>query len=822
MTIKLNRDEKYSIKAYKAARSFHGGNIKMKINWYVKILLSFVCISIWFIAGNAAPLGATDNDPLGFKKLKESSSQAVEYKPQSGAANEKTSSPGTEVAQTQPGRSPQTGGEAEQQRPSPPRPRGEAQQQKQSQMPREVVEQQRQSQRAEIEKSTQSPAPEEEELERYVTIDFENVDINLFIKYISELTGANFIIDKSVRGNVTIVSPTKISVDEAYKVFESVLEVQGFTTVPAGSVIKIVPSADARSKSVETGFSGDTGEVTDKIVTQLIPLKYADPEELKKLFTPLVSKNSVVIAYPATSLLIVTDVLSNINRLLQIIREIDVEENVSEITVIPIEHATASEVAQTLDTIFEGSTARRTTTTRTTRRRATPSQPDDTGPALGEVKIISDERTNSLIVIASAYDTNKVKSLVAILDKEIPRGTGNINVYYLQHASAEELTTVLTALPEKTDTGPEAGKAPTISKEVQIVADKATNSLVITATKADYAVLENVIKKLDIPRRMVYLEALIMEVNADKDFAVGVEWVGGVTYGDDQGIIFGGSRGGDTSVLPSIDDPLGPRLPKGFSMGVVGEFIEINGVTFPSVQAILNAYKQDNDVHIISTPQILTTDNEEAEIRVGRNVPYITSLNRTSGNQDYTNYEYKDVGTVLKITPQINQENILRLNVYVEDKRLQNETVALVTNTPTTFLRTAQTTVIIQDNNTLVIGGIIGDDVQDSIYKIPILGDIPGLGWLFKTQSQTVSRVNLYIFLTPRIIRNPAEALAITKKKRDHAIYHHETGWADDSFRYRENTREVLKSRHAPDLMTEEPENEVEHEEEHRELKTIE
>ncbi|MBW2505769.1 MAG: type II secretion system protein GspD, partial [Deltaproteobacteria bacterium] len=356
-----------------------------------------------------------------------------------------------------------------------------------------------------------------EEPERFVTIDFENVDINLFIKYISELTGKNFIIDKAVRGNVTIVSPTKISVDEAYKVFESVLEVQDFTTVKAGSVIKIVPAADARSKNIETGFKSDADEITDKIVTQLIPLKYADPEELKKLFTPLVSKNSVVIAYPATNLLIVTDVLSNINRLLQIIKHIDVEENISEITVIPVENAIATEVAKTLDTIFGGSSVRRTPTARTTRRRTPAAAPQgEEGPAMGEVNIIADERTNALIVIASAYDTQKVKSLVAILDREIPRGSGNINVYYLQHANAEEMTKVLMALPEETPEQPgEKGKAPVISKDVQIVADSATNSLVITANKADYAVLENVIKKLDIPRRMVYLEALIMEVNAD-------------------------------------------------------------------------------------------------------------------------------------------------------------------------------------------------------------------------------------------------------------------------------------------------------------------
>ncbi len=722
----------------------------MKIERHIKIFLSFVCISIWLVAGSSSVFGAPPA-----RKVQASSKPVFVPTPSSEAAEKQKSPSATdEIQQVDEG---------------------------------------------------------EEELERYVTIDFENVDINLFIKYISELTGKNFIIDKSVRGNVTIVSPTKISVDEAYKVFESVLEVQGFTTVPAGSIIKVVPSADARSKSVETGYKEDTGEVSDKIVTQLIPLKYADPGELKKLFTPLVSKNSVVIAYPATSLLIVTDVLSNISRLMQIIKEIDVEDNISEITVLSIEHATASEVAKTLGTIFQGSSTRRTTT-RTTTSRRTPAkaQSSDSGPASGEVSIIADERTNSLIIIASAHDTIKVKNLVAILDKEIPRGSGNINVYYLQHANAEELTKVLTALPDKSNKTAEKGKAPAISKEVQIVADKATNSLVITANKADYKVLEEVIKKLDIPRRMVYLEALIMEVNAEKDFAVGVEWQGAFAYGDDSGIVFGGSRSGDRSSIPSLENP---SLPKGFSMGILNEFIDINGQTFPSLSAVLNAYKQDSDVHIISTPQILTTDNEEAEISVGENVPYITSANTTSANQDYTNYEYKDVGVTLKITPQINQENTVRLQVYIEVKKLKNEAVALVTNTPTTFKRTAQTTVIIQDGSTLVIGGIIGDDIQNTIYKVPLLGDIPGLGWLFKTQSQTVDRVNLYIFLTPRIIRNPAEARAVTKEKRDHANYHHETGWDDDTFKYKENTREVLKSRHVPQTIKDEDQSGEEYKE---------
>jgi len=769
----------------------------MKIKSLIKNLLSVVWVSIWIFAASSTALLATSGE------LFAQSDNDQEFRRRTGVGEinveENQSAPqqsttGTEV---QPSRrrpavilpsSPVRGGTNQ---------RGtEAQVQPSRKRPAVVT--------TYTEKKEPDQKGTDAEIERHVTIDFEEVDINLFIRYISELTGENFIIDKAVRGNVTIVSPTKISIDEAYKVFESVLEVQGFTTVPAGSVTKIVPSVDARSKNIATGFSADTGEVTDKIVTQLIPLKYADPDELKRLFTPLVSKESVVIAYPATNLLIVTDVLSNISRLLQIIKEVDVEENVSEIEVIPLENATASEVATTLDTIFEGTTTRRTvTTTRRTRRAPAPAQAEETGPALGEVKIIADERTNSLIIIAAAFDMQKVKSLVSILDKEIPRGSGNINVYYLQHANAEELSKVLTALPEATTDKPaEVGKAPAISKDVQIVADKATNSLVITASKGDYAVLEDVIRKLDIPRRMVYLEALIMEVNAEKDFEVGVEWVGAFKqtfFGDDEGVVFGGYRPGDQSIVPSLENP---TLPKGFAMGVISEYIEINGELFPSLSAILNAYKQDSDVHIISTPQILTTDNEEAEIKVGENVPYITSQNTTSANQDYTNYEYKDVGVTLKLTPQINQENVVKLEVYVEVIKLKNEAVALATNTPTTFKRTAQTTVIVQDNNTLVLGGIIGDDVQDQVHKIPILGDIPLLGYLFKTESQSVNRVNLYIFLTPRIIRNPSEAFAVTKEKRDNAVSEQEAEWRK-KFRFKENTREILKTRHQPPTMLE-------------------
>ncbi|MBW1676042.1 MAG: type II secretion system secretin GspD [Deltaproteobacteria bacterium] len=548
---------------------------------------------------------------------------------------------------------------------------------------------------------------------------------------------------------MTIISPTKISVKEAYRVFESVLEVHGFTTVSAGSVVKIVPSVQARSKNIETRLREEAIDPEDKVVTQLIPLEYADPNELKKLFAPLISKSSVIISYPPTGILIVTDVLSNIKRLLRIVKTIDV-----------VEHATATTLVKSLTSIFQ----------RKVRRKGAPVTPG--------VRIVADERTNSLIIAATEHDTVRVKQLIELLDKKIPRGEGDIHVYYLQNANAEDMAKVLTALPAKQAKAPQKGRAPVISKEVQIVADKATNSLVITANKDDYLVLEDVIKKLDIPRRMVYIESLIMEVNVDKEFKLGVEWLGmdDFKYRDKKGGYFGGSGGmgnygnmgglASTAINSSSTVISSSSLPSGFSLGVVGENITVGSVIFPNLGALLQAYQQDTDVHILSTPQVLTTDNEEAEITVGKNVPYITRKETSAANVDYSTYEYKDVGVALKITPQINQERFVRLKLFQEVTRLI-ETGGLEEGHPTTYKRSAQTTVIVKDGNTVVIGGLIDDNTTNVEYKVPCLGDIPLIGWFFRSRSKSRDKTNLFVFLTPRIIENPAEAKKIYEKKKE-------------------------------------------------------
>lgn len=578
---------------------------------------------------------------------------------------------------------------------------------------------------------------------RFITIDFDNVDIRLFIKYISELTGKNFVVDKSVQGNVTVLSPTKISDEEAYRVFESVLEVNGFTTVESGAVIKILPSAEARSQNVQTIRMGKSSQPEDRIVTQLVPLKHSSPEEMKKVLIPLVSKTSVVISHPQSGMLILTETLSNIQRLLAIIEALDVEFTEEEVAVIELEHAAAGSIAKILATIYQRPQGQKGAVTAT------------------GVKVVPYERVNALVILADVEELRRVRQLVAKLDTPVQRGGGNINVYYLQNATAAELAKVLTTMSSGQPVEAEGGKAPAISKDVKITADEETNSLIITATREEYSVLDDVIKKLDIPRQMVYLEALILEVNASKDFNVGVDWLWNGRISGHDTAAFGGFNSGNGAGLSADGTFL---RPDGLSMGIVRQGIKIGDITFPDIHAILRAYKGDADINVISTPQILTTDNKKAEISVGENVPYITSLNTNEAQQNYTNYEYRDVATKLTITPHINQADTMRLEIQTEIVKLKSNATV---QTPTTFRRTANTTVVVNDKDTVVIGGIIGEDTNFRENRVPLLGDIPGLGWLFKSESTSSVKTNMFIFITPRIMRNPADIAGVTLQKED-------------------------------------------------------
>ena len=582
--------------------------------------------------------------------------------------------------------------------------------------------------------------------ERFISIDFNDVDLSVFIKFISELTSKNFVVDQRVKGKVTIISPSKISVKEAYKVFESVLEVHGYTTVEAGQVIKIIPSPDARSKNIETRLKEEAASPADRVVTQLIPLKFANSTEIKKLFAPLISKSSVILAYPPTNMLIVTDIYSNITRLLRILKAIDVTGMGEELSVIPLEYADSTKFVKILDSVFKTKT----------RPKAQAS--------VSAIKFVADERTNTIIVLASEVETTRIKRLIHMLDRKTPRGKEKIRVYYLENANAEDLAKVLQELPTKKGGAPEGRTTPFVSEKAKITADKATNSLIIMAGKEDYLVLEEIINKLDIPRSMVYIESLIMEVNVEKDFNLGVEWIaGGKTSIDNKETAIGGSFRTTGGVLPS---PL--TLPEqGFSLGIFSEAVTVAGITFPNLGAVVRAFKKDKDVHILSTPQILTTDNEEAIITVGKNVPYQTRAGTSDADVDYSYYEYKDVGITLKITPQITKDRMVRLNIALESTKLDELASIIEADRPTTLKRTIENTVIVKDKNTVVIGGLIDDSFSKTEYKVPCLGDIPLLNFLFKSTSSAGEKTNLFVFIVPHVIENPAEAEGIFQKKKD-------------------------------------------------------
>ncbi len=585
--------------------------------------------------------------------------------------------------------------------------------------------------------------------DQFVSIDFNNVDINVFIKFMSELTGTNFVVDQRVKGKVTIISPSKISLKEAYQVFLSVLEVHGYSTVKSGEVVKIVPAPDARSKSIETRLREEATDPSDRVVTQLIPLKYADPIEIKRLFTPMVSKSSVILAYQPTQMMIITDVLSNIQRLLKILKKIDVPGIGQQISVIPVAYADASKMVNLLGTVFKP-----------TRKRAKGAQDK-------AVTMVADERTNVIVLLANEVDTLRIKQLIAMIDKETPRGKGKIHVYYLENANAEDLAKVLQEVPTQ-QAGTAKGKAaaPVVSGKVRISADKATNSLIITADQEDFLVLEEVIKKLDIPRSMVFIESLIMEVSLDTSLDIGIDWQ---AFGEVRDANVGATF--SDSIQPNVDPGSGglvnPFEGGGFAVGLISGTTQIAGITVSNISAIIRAVKTDDEFRILSTPQILTTDNEEARITVGENRPYQTRSTTDPSGGTFESFEYRDVGKILKVTPTVTEGRLVRMKISLEVTDIDlTSTLTTASTLPVTNKRTVDTTVIVKDSQTVVIGGLIDDATDRTDTKVPVLGDLPVLGWLFRKRTETNQRQNLYIFLTPRVIKSPAEAQAILKDKR--------------------------------------------------------
>ena len=616
---------------------------------------------------------------------------------------------------------------------------------------------------------TEEAGTETQDGKQYVTMDFDGVDIKVFVKFIADITGKNFILDDKVAGKVTVISPRKMSLDEAYQVFLSVLDVNGYGTVTNGGVTKIVRAADAITKSLDT-VTGSPQKREDVLVTQIIQLKHVDANDMKTLFTPLLSRgSSQLLAYPQSNVLIITDTRSNIKKITEILDIIDKSGFGQEFRIFSLSYASAVDLSTKLGDILSEDSTDRAQRIRSARTQGAVSQ-------RSSAKIIPYERTNSLIVLASAIEMTEIASLIKKLDIPTPSGKEDIHVYYLQYANAEDLAKVLTDMPapDKASAaispegvpGARGGFSSSQQKDFKISFDKETNSLIVYADPDAYQSILETIKYLDIPRKQVYVKAIIMEVNTNEDFKVGVEWSAFEDFTYDGGERTGGVFGRTGSnFITNLSD-----LPSGALFGVVGDAITINRngteITFPNMTSFINAMAQDTKVNILSTPQIITLDNKEAEITVGANVPYVTREDTDTTNIDRTirTYDYRDVGVMLKFTPQINQQGWVRLELFQENTSLVAGQGA-DEFAPTTLKRSAKTTVTVKDGATMVIGGLIGDSVTFGENRVPLLGRIPLLGYLFKSKTKKYEKTNLYIFLTPQIIDTEQKAEDLYRKK---------------------------------------------------------
>jgi len=516
----------------------------------------------------------------------------------------------------------------------------------------------------------------------YVTLNFTNIDINALIKVMSELTRRNFILDEKVTGKITIMTPTKMSPDEAYQVFLTALEIKGFTAVEDGSVTRIIPVATARQSGLKVLQDGDArGE---GFVTKLIRMKFVNPHEIVRTISPLITKDGNLIAYP---------------------------------------------------------------------------------------------NTNSIIITDSVYNIKKIESLVHAIDVAAPEGKGKINVYYLKNANAEDISKLLSALVARLPVPPAGGGAQPVNPStilegaVNISADKSTNSLIIVASPGDFELVKDVIEKLDIRRRQVYVEAAIIEMSLSKQRELGFEMqvpISQSSFDAGHTTALGGTNfGGIGSAV--IGGPAALASMNGLAVGAVRGTFKFKGVEYLSIGALLRAVQTDTDVNVLSTPNILTTDNQKAEIMVGQNVPFKTgqTQNATTGSGTLFNtIERKDVGIKLSLTPQITSDDSVRLEVNQEISDVI-ESSNLNDAGPTTSKRSASTTVVVKNRETMVIGGLIRDNVTSSTIKVPFLGDIPILGWLFKYKTSRVEKTNLMIFITPTIIKTAEESAELTRQKEE-------------------------------------------------------
>jgi len=581
-----------------------------------------------------------------------------------------------------------------------------------------------------------------------ITLNLKEADIRALISTVSKFTGKNFVVDPRIKAKVTVVSAKTMSEDEVYEVFLSILQVHGYAAVPVGNIIKIVPEVNAKQGPLPL-VKGNKPD-GDQFITRVLTLDHVPAAQLVPILRPLVPQQGHLAAYNPTNTLIITDHAANIKRLSQIIDGIDKPES-DELEIIPLKHASAAGLVRILNSLHSSSGGSKK------------------APATKKVTLAADERTNSILMSGERATRLKIRATIAHLDTPLENDAGNTHVIYLKYAKAEDLHKILTGIQTgqtkaKQKINKKAAQSST-NTEADIQADEATNALIITAGPDVVRRLKSIIRQLDIRRAQVLVESIIAEISNNKtkerssQFAIagnsdepGTAPIGVGNFGGSNGIIglLAAAAGNSSSALGAIGD--------GMTIGVGSD----DGTRFAFLLKALNA---DAATNILSTPSIVTLDNQEAEIIVGQNVPFITGATTTAASgttNPFQTIERQDVGITLKVTPQINDGDTIKLDI---DQEISNISASSSASDIITNKRSIKTSVLVEDGEILVLGGLIDDTMRDTVQKVPLLGDIPFLGWLFSSHGTTKDKQNLMIFMRPSIMRDKAAALYHTHEK---------------------------------------------------------
>lgn len=589
-----------------------------------------------------------------------------------------------------------------------------------------------------------------------VNFSFDQADLRLIIKIVGEMTGRRFILDDRVKGAITVVTPQNIPLDEVYPLLLSILESSGFTVVEKTEGIHVVPLPEG-SASTGRVLTGD--EQASGLVTKVYRISHISAIELAKLLEPLVrgGKNGAVSAFGATNHLIITDTDEALRQIEKLIRDLDKAGASRTIEVVRLTHANADDLARQLIAAMQGTESSGESVSRHLQRVGTglSSLPSD-------MIVVPVPNANSVVIVGTPSQLSQTREIIALIDVESPVEFGRLNSIFLKYMSAEEAATTLNALLAKTVTGDKASR-------IAIEHNSANNALIVEAAPQDFELVRKLVNDLDRMPQQVMVEVVIAEISLDEGMDLGIELATIDAPEEGQNTVVGRSRPGETDGLSSLFES--GSFAQGLSIGIArGTYVDAAGRVLPRIPILVQALAQNRDVKILSNIPLWAQNNTEASVSVVENIPILSSrIEGTGDNRDVIqNIERVDVGIKLKLTPHINIDNEVKLKLNPSIEAILDSGPAGTEFAPTIAKREVTTTVTIPDRSTVIISGLIREDKIKIVSKVPFLGDIPFLGWLFKSQSERKQRTNLLIFVTPHIVRdlNDAEQVKEALEKR--------------------------------------------------------